>query len=156
MLPMQDSTPEIPSHQDYSPEILFHYEDVHIPHFREEDARQWIREAIHKEKKKPGDLNFIFCTDPYLLKINQQYLDHDDLTDILTFDYSEDDRISGDIFISYERVVDNALAHQETPGAELHRVIIHGVLHLLGYKDSTATEKQDMQRKENYYLSLRP
>ncbi len=142
--------------QDNNPEILFHYEDVHIPNFKEEDARHWIRETIHNEHQQAGDLNFIFCTDRYLLKINQQYLDHDDLTDIITFDYTEGDRISGDIFISYERVLDNALAHQEASDTELHRVIIHGVLHLLGYKDSTATGKQEMQRKENYYLSLRP
>ncbi len=117
--------------------------------------KKWISATINKEKRKEGDITFIFCSDEYLLHINKQYLQHDTYTDIITFDYSEGDSaqpISGDIFISIERVKENAEKFSTTFENELHRVIIHGVLHLLGYKDKTKAAKAQMTSKEDYYL----
>ena len=116
----------------------------------------WIKEAIKKEKGQLNELNYIFCSDQYLLSINQQYLNHNTLTDIITFDHSEKGApISGEIYISVERVEENA-KHFEVPfDEELHRVIIHGVLHLLGYKDKKSSDKALMRKKEEAYLSLR-
>ena len=117
--------------------------------------KKWISATINKEKRKEGDITFIFCSDEYLLLINKQYLQHDTYTDIITFDYSEGDSaqpISGDIFISIERVKENAEKFSTTFENELHRVIIHGVLHLLGYKDKTKAAKAQMTSKEDYYL----
>jgi len=102
------------------------------------------------------ELNYIFCSDAYLLQINQQYLNHDTYTDIITFDNSETEKvITGDIFISIERIRENAAKYNITEADELHRVIIHGALHLLGYKDKTAVTKQKMTEKEDFYLSRR-
>jgi len=117
--------------------------------------KKWISATINKEKRKEGDITFIFCSDEYLLLINKQYLQHDTYTDIITFDYSEGDSaqpVSGDIFISIERVKENAEKFSTTFENELHRVIIHGVLHLLGYKDKTKVAKAQMTSKEDYYL----
>ncbi|MEQ8362132.1 MAG: rRNA maturation RNase YbeY [Cyclobacteriaceae bacterium] len=116
----------------------------------------WIKEAIKKEKGQLDELNYIFCSDQYLLSINQQYLKHNTLTDIITFGHSEKGTpISGDIYISIERVKENA-QHFEIPfEEELHRVIIHGILHLLGYKDKKSGDKALMRKKEEAYLSLR-
>jgi probable rRNA maturation factor len=117
--------------------------------------KKWISATINKEKRKVGDITFIFCSDEYLLHINKQYLQHDTYTDIITFDYSEGDSaqpVSGDIFISIERVKENAEKFSTTFENELHRVIIHGVLHLLGYKDKTKVAKAQMTSKEDYYL----
>jgi len=108
-----------------------------------------IRLLLVVENKKEGEINFIFCDDEYLLGINKQYLQHDDLTDVITFDYSEKREISGDIFISIERVAVNAKEYATTFQEELVRVIVHGVLHLCGYKDKTATEIVKMRKKEN-------
>lgn len=117
---------------------------------------KWIKEVILKEKKKPGSLNYIFCSDEYLLKINQQYLSHNTYTDIITFNGSEDpETISGDIFISIERVEENCNTLKTSFEEELHRVIIHGVLHLIGYKDKSNRQKSLMRKKEDAYLSLR-
>jgi rRNA maturation RNase YbeY len=116
----------------------------------------WIKNAIEGEGSTLKQLNYIFCSDDYLLKINQQYLHHITLTDIITFDTSESsDRIEGDIFISVERVKENAKALGVSFNEELHRVIIHGVLHLLGYSDNSAPRKREMRKKEDAYLSLR-
>jgi len=99
-------------------------------------------------------LNYIFCSDTYLHKINLEYLKHDTLTDIITFDYSEKKQISGDIFISIDRIKENALKFNQSTDIELNRVLIHGVLHLLGYKDKTPKEKETMRAKEDFYLTL--
>jgi probable rRNA maturation factor len=116
----------------------------------------WIKSTITKEKKKVGSINFIFCSDAYLLEINQQYLNHNTLTDIVTFDNSEDDSIiEGDIFISIDRVSENALKFERPTDEELHRVIIHGILHLIGYSDKSTLQKTEMRKKEDAYLSLR-
>jgi len=138
------------------PAISFFEEDIQ---FRLKDkalVRQWITDSVIKEGFKLKELNYIFCSDTYLLQINQQYLDHDTYTDIVTFDNSEEEgKIISDIFISIERIRENALKFNVAETDELHRVIIHGALHLLGYKDKTATDKQKMTQKEDFYLSRR-
>jgi rRNA maturation RNase YbeY len=111
--------------------------------------------VIGEEKKKTGDISFIFCSDEYLLGINQQYLEHDYYTDIITFDDVSGELISGDIFISVDRVRENAEIYGQSFSDELHRIIIHGVLHLLGYKDKEPDQKEIMTGKEDYYLSVR-
>ncbi len=116
---------------------------------------KWIENTILSEKRKAGDISFIFCSDDYLLNINQEYLNHDYYTDVITFDYVQEDEISGDIFISVERIRDNAVEFNATFDDELNRIMIHGVLHLLGYKDKSEQEKQIMTDKENEYLSKR-
>jgi len=115
----------------------------------------WIKDTIRREKKEPGELNFIFCSDEYLRSINSQYLKHDTFTDIVTFDNSEvAGVIEGDVFISIERVKENAITFKSTFLQELNRVIIHGILHLMGYADKTTKDKATMRRKEDAYLSL--
>ena len=116
---------------------------------------KWITDLILKESLKEGDINYIFCNDDYLLEINIKYLNHNELTDIITFDYSIGKVLSGDIFISIERVKDNAISYNVDEKDELHRVMVHGVLHLCGYKDKSKDEKSLMRDKEDYYLSLR-
>lgn len=135
--------------------INFYYEDVTALRLDKGSLRGWIRSAVREEEKKAGDLNFIFCSDRYLLKINQQFLKHDDYTDIITFDYVEGDEVSGDIFISVERISENAEIYQVSFQSELERVMIHGILHLLGYKDKDIEHKIEMTKKENYYLAAR-
>jgi probable rRNA maturation factor len=128
--------------------------DFKLPHPRKTST--WIKSALKKEKKALGDLNFIFCTDEYLLQINIEYLDHHTYTDIITFDSSETPgTIEGDIFISIERIHENAGKFDRPFDEELHRVIIHGVLHLIGYGDKTKTAKIEMTKKENAYLAIR-
>jgi len=116
--------------------------------------RLWLIKAINEENKKPWYINFIFCNDQYLLELNKLYLNHSTLTDILTFPFIEDpDIISGDIYISVERVEENARIFGETKETEFRRVMVHGVLHLIGYKDKTGIQKKAMRQKENYYLN---
>ena len=118
--------------------------------------RNWINRTILTEGHQLQILNFIFCSDEYLLKINEQYLHHDTYTDIITFDNSEmPNNIAGDIFISIDRIRENAKFFKTTFRNELHRVIIHGTLHLLGYADKTAKAKKLMTEKEDEYLNLR-
>ena len=118
--------------------------------------RQWLRETAQEEGFRIGELNYIFCSDEYLLRINQQYLQHDTLTDIVTFDNSEKaDQIAGDVFISIDRVWENAEKYKVKEEEELHRVIIHGLLHLCGYGDKGAAEKKKMTEKEDYFLARR-
>lgn len=134
--------------------IQYCNEDVSIPKFQKRKITSWIKETIALEKKKPGDISFIFCSDNYLLDVNRQYLKHDYFTDIITFDYVEGDVISGDIFISCDRVRENATEFKTVFDNELFRIIIHGVLHLLGYKDKSKKDKLLMTEKENYYLEV--
>ena len=114
----------------------------------------WIENVVEKEGAEIVELSFIFCDDMELLDKNKKYLNNNTLTDILTFDYSEKKRISGDIYISIDRVKENATTYNISFEKELHRVIIHGVLHLLGYKDKREKEKNKMREKEDFYLSL--
>jgi len=115
----------------------------------------WISTTIVSEEHKEGDLNYIFCTDDYLLELNIKHLKHNTLTDIITFDYSLSKLISGDIFISIDRVLENASTYNTSFEDELHRVMIHGILHLCGYKDKEEHDKVLMRNKEDNYLSLR-
>ena len=138
------------------PAITFHEEDISYKLKHKTAVRKWITEAIIAEGCKLGELTYIFCTDEYLLKINRQYLNHDTYTDIITFDNSElDGVIVGDIFISIERIRENAGKFNVTEAHELHRVLIHGTLHLLGYKDKSSSDKKKMTFKENFYLEKR-
>lgn len=114
----------------------------------------WLDQVASLEKKKLGDISLIFTSDEHLLTINQQYLDHDYYTDIITFDYSEDDFVSGDLFISVDRVRENAEENAASFSHELNRVVVHGVLHLCGYKDKSESEEQLMRSKENQMLDL--
>lgn len=133
--------------------IEFHYE----ADFRLKDKicySDWINRIIRSENFHPGKLVFIFCDDDYLLKINQKFLSHNSYTDIITFDYSEGSEISGDIFISVERVRDNAVMYKVGEEEELKRVMAHGVLHLLGYSDKEPDEIAKMRSKEEEKMKL--
>ena len=114
--------------------------------------RAWIKAVIVSEKKDAGEINYVFMNDQSLLKHNQQFLNHNTLTDIITFDYSQGKTISGDILISVERVNENAGKFEEAPERELRRVMIHGVLHLCGYKDKKKADKELMRKKEGAAL----
>ena len=119
----------------------------------DESITKWIKNVINAENKELAEINYIFCDDQYLLKKNQEYLKHDTFTDIITFDYTEQNRINADIFISIERVKENAITFAVPFDNELRRVIIHGVLHLMGYKDKSKEDAEKMRNKENFYLS---
>lgn len=116
--------------------------------------KQWIKTVVENKGKKLGDVSYILCDDDYLLEVNRQYLKHDYYTDIITFDYTENDRIGGDLFISIDRVKDNATALQIPEHEELMRVMIHGVLHLLGLKDKSEEEVKQMRKAEEECLEL--
>jgi probable rRNA maturation factor len=116
--------------------------------------KSWIKQVIEKEKKSPGSVSYIFVDDETLLRMNREYLKHDTYTDIVTFDYTENKTISGDIFISIDRVKENAEKFGVDFEEELKRVIIHGVLHLCGYKDKTRSDSETMRKKENAALKL--
>jgi len=118
-----------------------------------EDLNLWINSIIIEEGMIIGELVYVLCNDEYLLKKNIQFLKHNTLTDVITFDYSEDKIISGDILISTERVVENAKIFNVNYITELHRVMVHGLLHLLGYKDKIEKDAYTMHKKENYYLN---
>ena len=135
--------------------IQFFTEEVDYTLKNKGIIRKWISDTITTEGfKKVQELSFIFCNDDYLLSINKQYLDHNTYTDIITFDNSEDeDIISGDIFISLDRTKENASLFNVAEANELHRVMIHGVLHLCGYLDETKEDKKLMTEKEDLYLS---
>jgi len=134
--------------------VFFFEEDITFKPKNKGALRGWIKEAIIAEGYKLKELNYIFCSDSYLIEINRQYLNHDTYTDIITFDNSEEQGIiAGDIFISIDRIRENAVKFSVNETNELHRVIIHGTLHLLGYKDKTKADKQLMTEKEDFYLS---
>ena len=115
----------------------------------------WLKLVAESEIKKLGNINIIFCSDNYILDVNVKYLGHDYFTDIITFDYCEKDILSGDLFISIDTVRDNAEFYKTEFNDELNRVIVHGLLHLIGYDDHTPEEQKIMREKENYYLELR-
>jgi len=133
--------------------IIFNYEtDFQLD--KEEIYQDWIERIIESEGKELGEVNYIFCDDEYLHEINLQYLDHDTLTDIISFDYTEGDIISGDIFISVERVQDNANDFQVSFKEELKRVLAHGILHYCGYKDKSEADEKLMRQKEDEKIKL--
>jgi len=119
------------------------------------NVRAWLSKVVDEEQKKTDQLVYIFCDDKYLHKLNVQFLNHDTYTDVITFDESLGSQLSGEIYISVERVKENASSFGVSFEEELHRVMVHGLLHLCGYKDKSEEETLEMRRKENYYLSLR-
>ncbi len=134
--------------------ISFNYEtDFKLEN--ETKISEWISKAINSENCKEGELNYIFCSDDYLHKINVDFLNHDTLTDIISFDYSVGKELHGDIYISVERVEDNAKDFDVSFEDEMARVMIHGILHYCGYKDKSDEDAQLMRSKEDYYLSTR-
>ena len=116
---------------------------------------EWISKTIEAENCKEGEINYIFCSDDYLHKINVQFLNHDTLTDIISFDYSVGKELHGDIYISVERVMENASEYSVKFEDELARVLIHGILHFSGYKDKSEDETKQMRAKEDFYLDKR-
>jgi rRNA maturation RNase YbeY len=133
--------------------ISFNYESDFILE-QEPVYASWIETIITSESKTVGEISYVFCDDEYLHAINMQYLNHDTLTDIISFDYTEGDVISGDIFVSIERVKDNAIDFKVSFEEELKRVLAHGVLHYCGYKDKTDTDVAFMRAKENEKIKL--
>lgn len=134
--------------------IQYFSEDVPVPKLKRRVTSQWIKQVIASEGKRVGDISFIFCSDSYLLDVNKKYLEHDYFTDIITFDYVEGLVISGDIFISVDRVNENSVEFKTTVTDELNRILIHGILHLLGYKDKQKKDKLLMTEKEDFYLNM--
>ncbi|MDR6371513.1 rRNA maturation RNase YbeY [Chryseobacterium bernardetii] len=130
--------------------IQFFYEN--LPESVSTDYKKWLEDLILSEGKKTGEINYIFCDDEYLLKINQDYLQHDYYTDIITFDYVKGKTISAEIFVSLQRISDNASTLSRDYEEELRRVLAHGILHLVGYKDKTEEEEKEMRRMEDLYL----
>ncbi len=120
-----------------------------------EQVAEWLEATIEAEGHQAETIQYVFTSDDYLLDLNREYLNHDTYTDIITFDYCEGEMIMGDIFISIDRIKENAEKLDIPFQDELHRVMVHGVLHLCGYKDKSPTEKAQMTEKEDYYLSLR-
>ncbi|SDB61755.1 rRNA maturation RNase YbeY [Flavobacteriaceae bacterium MAR_2010_188] len=130
---------------NYNYELDFNLND-------EQSFSSWINSVILSENKKEGEISYIFCDDSYLHKLNMEYLRHDTLTDIISFDYSMGNEISGDIFISVERVKENAVDFEVDFITELKRVMIHGILHYCGYQDKNERDKSNMRAKEDHYL----
>ncbi len=131
--------------------IHYYFEDVSFSKIML-PTKSSIIKFVKKKKKSIHDVSFVFCSDAYLQRLNEKHLSHTDLTDVITFDYSQKNNISGDIIISYERVKENALTYHVNVKEELARVMIHGVLHLIGYNDKTKAEKKEMRRLENLYI----
>ncbi len=138
-------------------DIHFFSEDIDFSIKNKKKIREWIAAVIKQEGfSRIGELSFVFCSDAYLLEINRQYLAHDTYTDIVTFDSSQDrDTIAGDVFISVDRTRENAIKFGVSQTDELHRVLIHGILHLCGYQDKEKGDKSRMRAKEDEALSLR-
>ena len=135
--------------------ISYHFENTDFV-FRERDLNnRWLRTVAESEMKRIGNIAIIFCSDGYLLDVNRKYLGHDYYTDIITFDYCEGERLSGDLFISVDSVRENAVEYGTEFANELNRVMVHGLLHLIGYDDHTEEDVKTMREKENQYLGIR-
>ncbi|KAA6301541.1 MAG: Endoribonuclease YbeY [Candidatus Ordinivivax streblomastigis] len=132
--------------------ILYNAVDIQFPTIKRRETSRWIKEVIAQHQKRVGEISYIFCSDEEILKINQQYLNHDYYTDIITFDYSDGKVISGDLFISLETVKSNSEQLKTDYFEELHRVIIHGILHLCGFKDKLPKDAKQMRKLENEAL----
>ncbi len=133
--------------------IEFFFEDIKPFFIHNNHIQNHINGLINNELKVCGDVSVIFCSDMHLLEMNKQYLSHDYYTDIITFDYGKDNVISGDLFVSFDRIIDNAKEYENELITEVYRVVFHGILHLVGYNDKTDEEQKRMTEKENYYLS---
>lgn len=143
--------PEIPQQPEQP--LSFFFEDVSFDLPGEEKLSAWLLSVAEAEGKPVREINYIFCSDERLLGINLEFLDHDDYTDIITFDYSDASRMQGEIYISSERVAENARTNGVSFFHELCRVMVHGVLHMAGYKDKTPEDEAIMRQKEDFYLS---
>lgn len=135
--------------------ISYYFQDTDFKFRDRRKTNEWLKLAAESEIRRIGNISIIFCSDNYVLDINQKYLQHDYFTDIITFDYCEEDRLSGDLFISVDSVRENSVEFGTEFKDELNRVIIHGLLHLVGYDDHTEKDIKLMRSKEDYYLSLR-
>ena len=135
--------------------ITFNFEDLSPFLKNRGNLRLWLQASAKKEKQRINAVNYIFCSDKHLLSINKQYLNHNYFTDVITFQYDDNEGVSGDIFISYDRIKENAKEFNQSISNELHRVMVHGLLHLLGYKDKNTEQQKVMKSKEDFYLSLR-
>ena len=135
--------------------ISYYFEDTDFIFKGKTLNNRWFRLVAESEIRRIGDISIIFCSDNYILDVNQKYLQHDYFTDIITFDYCEGDRLSGDLFISVDTVRDNAIEYGTEFSEELNRVMVHGLLHLICYDDHSDEDISEMRKKENYYLSLR-
>ena len=134
--------------------IRYYTEDIKFVFKRRRQISSWLKAVALNEKRKIGDVNIIFCSDAYLLDVNKKYLQHDYYTDIITFDYCEGSLLSGDLFISVDSVRDNAGHYCAASfDEELNRVMVHGVLHLIGYDDHSPEDQKTMREKENFYLA---
>ena len=130
----------------------YHNEEVSFSFNNKREVSLWLKSVVSSFQKELGVINVVFCNDQYLLKINQTYLNHDYFTDIITFNYNENNLISGDLFISIDRVKENAINQKMEFNVEIHRVIVHGVLHLCGLNDQSKQEKEIMRGRENLFL----
>lgn len=128
--------------------------DATLPLKHRTAVKGWLGDVALKKRKRIGQLDYVFCSDAYLLNINKQFLNHDTYTDIITFDYTADAVLGGEIYISIDRVKENALKFDVTVTEELCRVMVHGLLHLAGYKDKTSAQKQEMRDAEDAALAL--
>ena len=135
--------------------VRYFFEDTPFQFKPKRLTSSWLKMVAESEIRKLGDINVIFCSDNYILDINQKYLQHDYFTDIITFDYFEGNKLSGDLFISVDSVRENSIYYHTAFEDELNRVIVHGLLHLIGYDDHTEEDIAQMRSKENYYLELR-
>lgn len=135
--------------------IRYFCEDIRFTYKNKLANNRWLKMVAGSEIRKIGDINVIFCSDNYILDVNMKYLQHDYFTDIITFDYCEGKVLSGDLFISVDCVRENSIEFGTDFEEELHRVIVHGVLHLIGYDDHTDEDRKVMRQKENYYLQMR-
>lgn len=135
--------------------ISYYTQDTDFVFKGKQFNNKWLRMVAESEIKRIGDISIIFCSDNYILDVNMKYLQHDYFTDIITFDYCEGDRLSGDLFISIDSVRENAKFYNTEFNEELNRVMVHGILHLIGYDDHTQKDQKLMRTKENYYLSFR-
>lgn len=133
--------------------IIYQSEDLPFPKIKRRQVSTWIKAVAEGYNKKVGDISYIFCSDEKILEVNRQYLEHDYFTDIITFDYSEGNCISGDMFISLDTVKSNSEQFNTDYIEELHRVIIHGILHLCGFGDKTPEEEANMRSKEEEALN---
>ena len=135
--------------------VSYFTEDTKFSFKEKRLTNRWLKLVAESEIRRLGDISIIFCSDNYILDVNMKYLQPDYFTDIITFDYCEGDRLNGDLFISVDSVRENAAFYETEFENELNRVIVHGVLHLIGYDDHTKEDIAVMRSKENYYLSLR-
>lgn len=135
--------------------ITYNFEQTKFVFRQKTLTSKWLRLVAESEIRRIGDIAIIFCSDNYILDINRRYLGHDYFTDIITFDYCEGDKLSGDLFISVDSVRENSIEYGTEFNDELNRVIVHGILHLIGYDDHTDEDVKMMRSKEDYYLSLR-